>query len=161
MFQLRKNLLVFNVVIDLHLYSKCHSSPQVFFTHFASKNLLPGFSIIWTLAGNGLMINFSDIEKNRKNFSLSKMMFLEQNFGYLLSRLYAKTNCPWNFYRSLRTTKVLKFFFCEIWCAELILRLTVCEGKVVLWARKKLMSKSLKLYSLLLLLEKKTQPLHV
>ena len=104
------------------------------------------------------MINFSDIEKNRKNFSLSKMMFLEQNFGYLLSRLYAKTNCPWNFYRSLRTTKVLKFFFCEIWCAELILRLTVCEGKVVLWARKKLMSKSLKLYSLLLLLEKKLNP---
>ena len=28
--------------------------PQVFFTHVASKNQLPGFSIIGTLAGNGL-----------------------------------------------------------------------------------------------------------
>ena len=91
------------------------------------------------------------MKKNRKNFSLSKMTFLEQNSGYLLSRLYAKTNCAWNFYRSLRTTKVLKFFLCEIWCAELILRFTVCT-------RKKLMSKSLKLYSLLLLLEKKLNP---
>ena len=28
--------------------------PQVFFRHFASKNHLPGFSIIGTLARNGL-----------------------------------------------------------------------------------------------------------
>ena len=31
---------------------------QVFFTHFASKNQLPGFSIIGTLAGNGLNEGF-------------------------------------------------------------------------------------------------------
>ena len=29
---------------------------QVFFTHFASKNRPPGFSIIGTLAGNALII---------------------------------------------------------------------------------------------------------
>ena len=40
-------------VMDLHLYLKCHSS-YVFFTHFASKNQLPGFSMIGKFAGNGL-----------------------------------------------------------------------------------------------------------
>ena len=32
--------------------------PQVFFTHFASKNKLPGFPIIGTLTGNGLHMNY-------------------------------------------------------------------------------------------------------
>ena len=30
----------------------------MFFTHFASKNQLPGFSVIGTLAGNGLMFPY-------------------------------------------------------------------------------------------------------
>ena len=39
---------------DLHFYLKSHSSTGVFFTHFASKNQLPGFSISGTLARYGL-----------------------------------------------------------------------------------------------------------
>ena len=36
------------------LLPKCHSLPQVFLKHFASKNQLPGFCISGTLVKNGL-----------------------------------------------------------------------------------------------------------
>ena len=39
-------------VDDLYLYTK---RPKVFFTQFASKNELPGFSKIETLVWNGLI----------------------------------------------------------------------------------------------------------
>ena len=42
--------------------------PQVFFTHFASKNQVPDFSIMGTLSGNGLTINKEKfVEDNQSN----------------------------------------------------------------------------------------------
>ena len=49
-------------VADLHLYLKCHSFTGVF-KHFASKNQLPGLSIIGTLFENGLSYCYETIQE--------------------------------------------------------------------------------------------------
>ena len=40
--------------MEVKILNKDVTLPQVFFTHFGSKNQLPGFFIIESLAGNGL-----------------------------------------------------------------------------------------------------------
>ena len=43
--------------------------PQVFFTHFASKNQLPGFTIIGRLVENGLIVNLQNTPPDTRQVS--------------------------------------------------------------------------------------------
>ena len=52
--------------------------PQVFFTYYASKNQQPAFSVMGTLAGNGLRINQVKFVEDSQSYIWSVMFCFKQ-----------------------------------------------------------------------------------
>ena len=96
------------MVIDLHLYLKCHFSAGVF-KYFASKNQLPGFYVKGTLVGNeliklhalkrdsgtGVFLWICEVSKNTFSYTSPLGWLLLNQFGNQNIQLIETTLISW------------------------------------------------------------------